>query len=227
MESYFLVKLLHLLLFVYWLGADLGVFHASGYVRDAALSVPQRAIALRIMTWIDQVPRYCLVLMLPVGYALASELGVAQVSPATIALLWILSFLWLANVYAIQRLQGTPRGDLLRRIDFVWRVVLVAALLFDAARGLAGAGHLLTPWLSAKVLIFALLVLCGLAVRVLAAPLGSALRTLLGQGSTPEIEATISRALARMRPIVIAIWIGLVIAAYIGVAKPAFGPSGS
>jgi hypothetical protein len=222
-ESYFLIKLLHVLLFVYWLGGDLGVFHASGYVRDAALSVPQRATALRIMQWLDQVPRYCLVLTLPVAYSLASEVKVMRISAATISLVWILSFLWLANVYAIHRLQGTPRGELLRRIDFVWRAMLVAALVYDAVRGLTGAGNLLTGWVSAKVLIFAVLVLLGLAIRVLSAPLAAALRTLLTQGSTADLEATVARQLGRIRPIVVAIWIGLIAAAYLGIAKPALG----
>jgi Na+-transporting methylmalonyl-CoA/oxaloacetate decarboxylase gamma subunit len=101
--------------------------------------------------------------------------------------------------------------------------VLVAALVYDAVRGLTGAGNLLTGWVSAKVLIFAVLVLLGLAIRVLSAPLAAALRTMLTQGSTADLEAIVARQLGRIRPIVVAIWLGLIAAAYLGIAKPALG----
>ena len=35
--SYFLLKLAHILLFVYWLGGDIGVFYSAFSVRDRTL----------------------------------------------------------------------------------------------------------------------------------------------------------------------------------------------
>jgi hypothetical protein len=42
------------------------------------------------------------------------------------------------------------------------------------------------------------------------------------EGSNPQIEVLISTGLARARPWVIGIWIGLVAAAFIGLQKPGF-----
>lgn len=67
--------MLHVLLFAYWLGADIGVFYSARVVRDSSLGIEARRTALRILGWIDQIPRYCLVLMLPVGYGLAASFG--------------------------------------------------------------------------------------------------------------------------------------------------------
>jgi hypothetical protein len=225
LDSYSLLKLLHLLLFVYWLGGDIGVFHSAQYVRNASLTRDARATALRILAWIDLIPRYCLVLMLPVGYTLAHEIGAVTISAAGLAVLWLIAIAWLALVYAIHRWQGTRTGQILRNFDLGWRIVLTAGLIWDAVQGFRGKGHIEVPFVAAKFAIFAFLIFCGIMIRLRGAPLGPALRELLARGSTPKIEETITTAFARTRPFVLAIWAGLVVAAYIGIAKPTFGLS--
>jgi hypothetical protein len=53
--------------------------------------------------------------------------------------------------------------------------------------------------------------------------LAPALRALLAEGSTPEREAAVAGAAAAVRPWVFAIWGLLVLAAWIGIAKPDLG----
>lgn len=219
-ESYVLIKLLHILLFVYWLGADIGVFYSARFVRDATLGREARQTAIRIMGWVDQIPRYCLVLMLPVGYTLAMQIGVVQLPPVFLSVLWVVGAVWLAMVWAIHQYQGTPRADRLRSIDLVWRVVLALGLLWDAVQGFRRTGHLYTDWISLKFLIFAALISCGIMIRLLGKPIGPALRSILATGSTPELEAAVARGFSRTRPFVLAIWVLLVAAAWVALAKP-------
>ncbi|MFM8481519.1 MAG: hypothetical protein ACKOCF_10005 [Gammaproteobacteria bacterium] len=223
MNEYVLLKLAHLLLFVYWLGADLGVFYSARFVRDGTLSRDARAMAVRIMGWIDQVPRYCLVLMLPVGYTLAREVGVVRLPDVGMIVLWIIAAGWLWMVWAIHHYQGTPRADKLRSIDLSWRVVLSLGLLWDAWQGFRGTGHLFADWISIKFLLFALLIFCGIMIRVRGKPIGPALRRALAEGSTPELEADIARGFSRTRPFVLAIWALLLVAAWVGITKPSLG----
>ena len=84
MLTYNLFLLAHVLLFVYWLGGDIGVFYSSRYVADPSLSVEARTTALRIMAWIDEIPRICLVMILPVGVMLGYEAGWLRSSPVEI-----------------------------------------------------------------------------------------------------------------------------------------------
>jgi hypothetical protein len=219
-ESYVLIKLLHILLFVYWLGADIGVFYSARFVREASLGREARQTATRIMGWVDQIPRYCLVLMLPVGYTLALQVGVVQLPPVFLVLLWVIGAAWLAMVWAIHHYQGTPRAERLRSIDLVWRVMLALGLVWDAVQGFQRTGHLYTDWISLKFLIFAALIGCGIMIRVLGKPIGPALRAILASGSTPELEAQVARGFSRTRPFVLAIWVLLVAAAWVGIAKP-------
>jgi len=223
LDAYALLKLLHVLLFVYWLGGDIGVFYSAGFVRDPSVSLEGRRMALRIMQWVDMLPRYCLVLVVPVGFSLAFELGLVPISGVVLAAIWVVGLVWLANVVAIHHYQGTARGEQLRRIDLVWRVLVVVAFVYSGFAGFAGRGFVHANWLAAKFLVFGLLVFCGLMIRVRGAPLGPALRAVLATGSTPEHEAVIARTFARTRPFVLAIWVGLVFAAYLGIAKPALG----
>ncbi len=54
MTAYQLLIWVHLILFVCWLGADLGVFIAAVWARNASLSFAERAILLKLATVIDQ-----------------------------------------------------------------------------------------------------------------------------------------------------------------------------
>jgi hypothetical protein len=110
----------------------------------------------------------------------------------------------------------------LRRIDLAWRIILIFGLLWDAWQGFNGTGHLLTGWLSAKFALFAFMIFCGVMIRVRGAPMGPAMKAIFESGSTPELEAVVTRTAGRTRPWVLAIWAALVIAAYIGIAKPTF-----
>ena len=222
MTEYNLILLLHLLLFVYWLGADIGVYYGSRYVADASLSRETRATALKIMLWIDQIPRVCLVLILPVGYTLGFQLGLVETSSIAIGAVWILAVAWLSLVLAIHHLQGTGLGEALRKTDMIVRVVIILGLTFDAWRSIAGHGHIQAPWMAVKMQIFALLIFFGLMIRVVSQRFVVAFGRLMREGSSAEIEADISSGLARAKPWVLAIWIGLIAAAFIGLQKPSF-----
>ena len=85
---------MHLLLLVYWLGADLGTFYASRFVANPALSPAARATAARIMLGIDIAPRLCMPLVLGSGVHLAALVGV--LAPAMVVPAWGLALAWLA-----------------------------------------------------------------------------------------------------------------------------------
>lgn len=221
MDGYVFTKLAHLLLFAYWLGGDIGVFYSATFLRKRELGIEARQTALRILAWIDMIPRYCLVLMLPVGYMLADRVGAVNLRQGWIAITWLVALSWLVLVASVHRFQGTLLGDRLRRIDLAWRFILVPGLVWDAVQGFRGVGHLLAPWLSAKVLVYSLCIVCGIGIRIIGKPLVPTLRQIFATGSTPQLEDTLAQTQAKTRPMVLAIWALLVTAAFLGIAKPA------
>ena len=75
MSGHDIALLIHLLLFVYWLGGDIGVFYSSGLSVNRNLSREARQMAGKIMINLDLIPRLCLSLMLTVGGILTEYYG--------------------------------------------------------------------------------------------------------------------------------------------------------
>ena len=78
----------HLMLLVYWLGADLGVLLLARAAKRPELSFAERAFALRMAVVIDLVPRLCFAVMFPVGLHVADSGGYVVVSPVAFLVAW-------------------------------------------------------------------------------------------------------------------------------------------
>ncbi|MEM8982336.1 MAG: hypothetical protein AAGC71_04880 [Pseudomonadota bacterium] len=213
--DYQLLLLAHVLLFVYWLGGDLGVFYSSFVVVNPNNSIEARTTAAKILIALDQVPRMCLVLILPVGISLAARLGL--IDGISLVTVWLVCCAWLAMVIGLHFRHERWLG----RLDTILRSAVAIAALIGA--WLAFTGDALTParWVAVKLAVFGLIVGCGLAIRIAFAPFGPAFATLVRDGSSPDVEAVISGSLARSRPFVVAIWALLIAAAWLGLTKPA------
>lgn len=220
MSWYELLLLLHILLFVYWLGGDLGVFHSSGYIARPDLPPATRATVAKIMLALDLTPRICMVLMLPVGVALSASLGALAVPGWGVGAIWAVALGWLAMVVGIHVKEHRPIAHVLARVDWGVRLAVVAGLTLAAGSSLAGAGPVQARWLAAKMLIFAGTIVCGLVIRVKLKPFGAAFGRLMREGSSPEVESALRDSIARVKPAVLLIWAGLVANAWLGIAKP-------
>jgi hypothetical protein len=207
-----LLALAHLLLFVYWLGADLGVFYSSRFVADASRSAKERLLAAKIMLGIDLVPRLCMPLVLATGAQLAAAKGMLLLSPLMQAALWLLAAAWLASVVVLHH----HRLAWLVKLDFVVRVLVVLGLAFVAGHGWLSGRWGIAPWLAFKLLCFATTVGCGLMIRMRLLPFGPAFMRLATGQPAADDDAIISRSIARCRPWVVLIWVLLVLAAATG-----------
>ncbi|WP_067833183.1 hypothetical protein [Actinomadura kijaniata] len=221
--------LLHLVLFVFWLGGDLGVFYASRYVLRPGLPPVARATALNVMSGLDLGPKTCLVLFLPSGVTLmalephgARLFGAPAFTAWQVALVWVLAAAWLAATVADHRAHGRFRW--VRRVDWAIRIGLVVALAGVAAYTMLADrpfGVATDPrWLGGKLALYTLALACGLGVRLTLRPFGPAFGTLMTSGSTPEVERALKRAVDGCLPFVFGIWASVLAAAALGVFKP-------
>jgi hypothetical protein len=213
-----LLVLVHVLLFVYWLGTDLGVYYVSYRVLDRELAPATRGAMARVLLNLDLAPRICLVLTLPVGLTLASNLGAVPLGGAALGAIWVAALAWLGVVLSIHRAHGTAVRLTLG--DGIFRGVLVVSLFGLVVWSLVTGGPLRTAWVPLKVGLFAIAVGCGLGIRILLRQFGPALGALLAGDTSPGVEETLSRSLARTRPLVLVIWACVVSAAALGIAKP-------
>ncbi|MEU7282239.1 hypothetical protein AB0A69_26200 [Streptomyces sp. NPDC045431] len=217
--------LLHLVLFVFWLGGDLGVYVSSRYVLRAELPFAARATALRIMGVLDLGPKVCLVLFLPSGVtlmALEPHGAEAVLNGWTVTATWAGAVCWLWLTVVDHHRPG--RRPWVRRADWTVRIAATAVLLGVAAYTLAADepfGVTTEPrWLGAKVALYAVALACGLGIRLTLRPFGPAFAALGAEGSTPGTERALWRAVDGCVPYVATIWCCVLGAAVLGVLKP-------
>jgi len=226
-NGYSAALFLHILLFVYWLGGDLGVYYSSRYILKPELAPETRAVAAKIMHGIDLAPRICLVLFVPSGVTLMYYGPLGDdffVNGWLLVLMWAGFLGWLAVAVLDYRGGNTPLGRRLQVADLWVRYVLVTVLLGVATYTIVASepfGVDTNPkWLGAKLAAYALCVLSGVLIRRELRPFGPAFGQLMTTGSTPEVEKAIVGSIRRCEPYVYAIWGLVFLAALLGVVKP-------
>jgi hypothetical protein len=210
-----LATLAHILVFVYWLGGDLGAFYASTILTDDRQPTPARMAAARVLSAIDMAPRTALILAAPTGVLLGVVRGWLDWPWWSVALLIAASLAWLILAWIIH-LRHAAAGGLLRRIDLGVRWAAVIAIL-ALATNIVLVSHM---FLQIKLACLAGAIVCGLLIRATLAPFSHAFSALARHGPSEDVNATIRTCLARARPFVLLIWALLTIAALTGIAKP-------
>jgi hypothetical protein len=205
------------LVFVYWLGGDLGAFYTSRFLIQPDVSADRRLMAAKVVNDVDMAPRTALILTLPTGLALAeSKAWVSLGWPAVIAV-GIGAALWLILAWHLHLKHGGA-SDALNKLDRAIRWGLVLGLGSWAIAGLSGAVSL-PLFLALKLLVLVGCILLGLLIRSVLKPLGPALMGL----NAPDGAAaatSLARTLNRARPLVTGIWALLIIAAFLGLWTP-------
>jgi len=220
MTSYRLWVFAHIMLLVYWLGADLGVFLLARAAKRTTLSFGERVFSLRMALVIDFVPRLCFALMFPVGLHVTGGGGFAQVPAWAYAAAWTVSAAWVLLLFAMARSEGQPRAATLNRLNLGLQTLLLVVLGYVALTSVAGAGPFPAGWLAWKVLLFALIFALSIGIDFAFRPIVPAFARLASEGSRPDIEATITGATDHAIRWVLALYALIAGIAFLGVVKP-------
>jgi hypothetical protein len=135
------LQFIHILLLVYWLGADLGVYLCARYVGRADLPLAERRRFLELLVQLDMGPRTALVLMIPTGLALALLGGWLPLDPASVAAIGVAALAWLGLVWHLHR-SGSMSGALWRIDHYLRHAVVALTLGWGAALLARGAAEL-------------------------------------------------------------------------------------
>ena len=215
-DSYTLLVFLHVLLFAYWLGPDWGVFVTGRRVANEALSREERFRFLVAGVAIDVLPRSSIVLIIAVGFTLASRGGYVEMSPALLALVWLIAAGWLALVWLTGYV--LKPSALKQRLDLVHIWLRHGLTLLFAILGgysLMEGKPFGDAWLATKLVLLAVLLAGGSALRVIAAGWARELG-----GASPEEAGQIARTYRGTRKLVYLFWGTTICIAFLGVAKP-------
>lgn len=222
MIYYDLLLYAHILLFVYWLGSDVGVYYGIRYFIRPDLSVEARQTVMAVIHWIDLFPRVCLVLMVPVGLTLSVMSGLIPLAaglklPVLVAS-WAIGLAWLAAVMRIYK-GGAAKALILA--DTVVRVSVMLGFILAGILSLMHVGPVIegANWLAVKFILFGAVIACGLSLRFLGRPTAEAFAQIAAGNGTPEIEQKLSTSVAQAKRVVLVLWSLVAIIGFLGLTK--------
>ena len=214
-------QFVHLLLFVFWLGADVGVWLSMWFIRDARLSFGTRVTLIQLAFLIDLAPRFAFALMIPVGAELARGVGALPASAALRVTAWLIGLGWCLLHALVLLRKGTALAAALRRINVAFEAAmglgLVAVALF-ALTGIASVSHM-PDWFALKLLLFGAVFLVVLGIDTRFQPFTMLLAT-APQGPTPAQEAQIRGATNQTLVWALLLYALILAIAWLGKLKP-------
>jgi hypothetical protein len=169
--TYNVLLLLHVLVFVYWLGADLGVLYAAKYGSDERLSVETRQTIGNIMAFVDLFPRISLPLAGATGMTMAFMSGAFVLHEVWVWAIWLAALIWVSsNLFVYLHRASPERTKSVVRFDTAWRATLLLAIIGVAVASFLGVGITSSTSLIAKLLIYATAIALSLVLRALFRP---------------------------------------------------------
>jgi hypothetical protein len=217
-DPYPLLRFAHVLLFAYWLGADLGVFLAGGVMSRPGLPVPERNRIRALLMDIDLAPRVALIGMLPVGFQLSLAWG-APLPAAWVPGVWLVAALWIAMALAIHFGHGGPVIGRLLKLDLVLRVGLLLGFGLLAWREWRDPAGEVPLWLVLKFVVVAAIVVDGMVLRVYSGQWRLAMER-FAAGDVAGGEALLRVRRRKAASAALVMWALVAVAAFLGAVKP-------
>jgi len=210
----------HVLLFGYWLGADLGVFYCDSQLTRDDLSLDERLRVREIRKNVDMAPRTCVALILPIGFMLAVPYG----SPITgwwLGMIWFFSLGWLSLLWAVRVTAGTARGRILGKLDRVVWYVLALVMTGLGAYALITGEPVAERWLAAKMALYGVMLLSATWILRAADNWGEIFDMVRAGGEQKiEGEKRMKKNRIKAGSAAATLWCLVLLIAFVGATKP-------
>ena len=210
----------HILMFVIWLGMDLGVYYCGKYTSRRDLSYQERSRFLELLLLLDMGPRTALVMMVPLGLQLSQDLGLISLTPLAMTLIWVVGLSWLVIVWLQYLRPDAPFRPWLARTDYAIRYLVIASFI------IAGLGSMLldagvdSAWLRLKFVLFGSVVSMGLVLRATLPPWLAALSQLKDSPDSQQIQERIQTIYRHAGRWAHRLWALVLLLGFLGTVKP-------
>ncbi|MEO9461154.1 MAG: hypothetical protein ABJ242_00335 [Marinomonas sp.] len=211
----------HLLLFVLWLGADVGVFLLGQHFRKRdEYTLEQRIALLKLLVLIDMTPRTAWALMVPLSLSVVDMGGWWDVPNWLVIAAWAIGAFWLWLVWDAHKHDQAPRAVRNRRVEGWLRWIVGAFYLWLGGQSLLANAPLSPDWLAWKALLFGLIFVAAIMIDVAFKPVGAQLGAVLEKGSSDETEIPLLKTMNKTRIWVWIVYLLLLATAFLGNVKP-------
>jgi hypothetical protein len=217
---YHMVLFLHQILFVFWLGPDIGIYMWSTKATNPELTPAQRVAAGRIMRAIDIIPKACMSLMLTFGGILTELMGIEHPWWQMIGIV-LLGPVWLTLTILVYQRAGTEAGHRLASLDIWFRWLVVISVIGSIGLSMSTGRLEEFPWVTGKLMLFAAVIFFSIMMRKRLQTFIAGIDQLdAAGGATPELDQQLKLSMSRARIFMFATWLGLAMAAALGMAQP-------
>ncbi|XQW83556.1 hypothetical protein ACOYR1_10350 [Thalassotalea piscium] len=219
-----IIRWIHIVAMVYWLGGEWGVFQTSFHVVNRKLAMAERRRHMETAYRIDILARTGIIILLPLGMHMGYLWGVQPYGGSFLAGMWIFYLGWLALCWAAFFHRETDLGIKLTKIDESFRYIIIPLIAGCAIASLLGYGPFNAAegqkWFSIKLLIFSFLLVLGLLLRFIMREWTTLFRQLDVEGENQEVEERLEKSIRFGRRIAYVYWIGILTVAFFGAVKP-------
>lgn len=211
----------HLLAFVLWLGADVGVYCLGQHFRKRTVyTLDQRIALLKLLVLVDMTPRSAWALMVPLSLSVVDTGNYWDVPGWLLAGSWIIGGAWLFLVWDSHWHDETPRAARNRKVEGVLRWIVGAFYLGLGFVSIMEDAPLAENWLAWKAFMFGLIFVAAIMIDKTFKPVGGQLAAVLEKGSSDATEIPLLNTMNGTRIWVWTIYILLLVTAFLGNVKP-------
>lgn len=218
------LRWVHIICMVYWLGGEWGVFQTSYHVTNPALSLDERKRHMETAYRIDILARTGIVLLLPLGLHMGKIYGFVPVLDGSgVMVMWAVFLAWLAITWAAFLRRETDFGIRITRFEEQLRYPLIAGIALVAIMAFYGNGPVHvgegTFWYPTKMILYAWALVIGLFLRLVMRRWTTRFRK-LALGPNAAEEAALAREIAQARIAAYIYWITISGICFLGATKP-------
>jgi hypothetical protein len=219
------LRWVHILAMVYWLGGEWGVFQTSYNVTNSALSLDERKRHMETAYRIDILARTGIVLLFPLGLHMGKIYGFipALDAPGVLTAMWVFFLVWLGMTWAAFIRRETDSGIRITRAEELLRYPLIAAIVILSLMAFYGSGpvksNVGTYWYPAKMILYAFTLCIGLFLRFVMRQWTVYFRA-LAAGPDAAIQTKLDREIAQARIAAYVYWVTIAGICFLGATKP-------
>lgn len=217
------LRWVHIIAMVYWLGGEWGVFQTSYNIVNHRLTMEERRRHLETAYRIDILARTGILMLLPLGLHMGHLFGIQPYGGHWLTLMWVVMLSWLALTWSAFLKRETDTGIRLTKIDEKLRYILIPAIFIVCITSLLGYGPLNTGpgmyWYPAKLGLYGFTLIIGLGLRYIMRAWTTRFRV-LALGPNPAEEAALEREFAYGRMLAYVYWITISGICLLGATKP-------
>ena len=222
-QEVLVLRWVHILCMVYWLGGEWAIFQTSFNVINRNLSMEERRRHMETAYRIDIPARTGIILLLPLGLHMGNIYGLQPYGGSFLTVMWIAVAGWLALCWSAFIKRETDTGIMLTKIDERVRWVLIPVIFFVGISSLLGHGPFIATegsrWYAAKFTLYGFTLCIGLGLRWIMRQWTTRFRR-LALGPDPIEEAALEREFIYGRVMAYTYWITIAGICFLGTVKP-------